>query len=258
MEDETHVVQKKRKTDEHLTKSSKKKQKKNQSSSEIHAPVIDAVKEAEKRIGQPIQPMNEDIFYRWSSLGRANYIHPKWQFLSNMSPFPVVIDGITYPTVEHFFHAMKWRFARDVPLVTDIKEDETVKKINQVKDAVKVKQLMGKNGAIGKSFSFSASAWNKYRPLLVRKAIEAKVEQHPGIKRLLLESDQSVISERKLSHRRSTPPTASDIAGMVVMWKGEWYGDNSSGKLWMALREDVIKAEMTNASVGGGKTVPHT
>jgi hypothetical protein len=46
------------------------------------------------------------IYYRWSSLARAKYIEPAWQFLSNMSPFPVTIGGIVYPTLEHYYHVM--------------------------------------------------------------------------------------------------------------------------------------------------------
>lgn len=37
-----------------------------------------------------------------------------------------------------------------------------------------------------------------------------------GIERLLLESDECTIAERKLSHRKNTAPTPGDVAGMVV------------------------------------------
>lgn len=93
---------------EEIEKKKKAKEAKAKKSEELVQEVKDAVLEAEKRIGEPIKPMKEDIYYRWSSLGRAGYISPKWEFLSNMSPFPVDIDGVSFPTVEHYFHAMKW------------------------------------------------------------------------------------------------------------------------------------------------------
>ena len=100
-----------------------------------------AVREAEARAsqGQPLPSPDslptDPIYYRWSrynvlvyllkfrsspsSLGRANYIEPQWEWLSNMSPFPITLDGVTYPTVEHFFHIQKWvSVARVFPLLT--------------------------------------------------------------------------------------------------------------------------------------------
>lgn len=36
-----------------------------------------------------------------------NSFHGKYGFLSNFYPSPIVMEGITYPTVEHYFQAMK-------------------------------------------------------------------------------------------------------------------------------------------------------
>jgi len=215
--------------------------------------VIKEVKQAEKRIGHPITPKQGDIYYRWSSLGRAHYIEPKWEFLSNMSPFPVVIEDITYPSVEHYWHVMKYIHARENIFQGDIQTDPAIQSILSTKSPYEVLKLSGRNGEIGKSFAFSARAWSKIKHQLLEKALRAKVEQYPGIKRLLMESDKCTIAERMLSHRKSVPPTAEDVAGMMVLWKGQWYGDNSAGKVWMKIRDELIadsKLEEVDKDVG--------
>jgi len=254
----------------------KQKQKKIEEKQNKHKNLVQLVKDevqlAEKRElnGEEICPMEGDIFYRWSSLGRAAYILPKWEIFSNMSPFPVVVDEISYPTLEHFYHVMKWIFGRQQPLlklpqngnkngnhddsknpkqnspeehhsnlsiVELAKEDKVIASILNEKDPTKVKKLMGKNGKFGKTLPFHQETWDKVRPGLMERALILKVEQHPGIRRLLLESDKCSISERKLSHRKSTPPAEVDVAEMVVQWKGQWFGSNSAGKTWMKIRE---------------------
>ena len=93
---------------EDIEKKKKLKEKKVKNLEIIVQEVKNAISEAEKRIGKPIESKKGDIYYRWSSLGIAAYIKPEWQFLSNMSPFPVLIDDILFPTLEHYFQAMKW------------------------------------------------------------------------------------------------------------------------------------------------------
>jgi hypothetical protein len=93
-----------------------------------------------------------------------------------MSPYPVTIDGVVYPTLEHFYHVMvgsvpppkqtraefvfvklsllsclqKFIHARTVPIkfesVEQMKTNPVVAKILSISDPAKVKQLMGKKG----------------------------------------------------------------------------------------------------------------
>jgi predicted NAD-dependent protein-ADP-ribosyltransferase YbiA (DUF1768 family) len=35
----------------------------------------------------------------------------QWGWLSNFSPYPFVLDGVSWPTVEHFYQAQKSLYA---------------------------------------------------------------------------------------------------------------------------------------------------
>lgn len=185
---------KKRKSDS-KKESPQKRTKVDKSSSQIQQ-LKKYVEDAAEKTNQPIDTKNKEgqelmeitigekpkhwIFYRWSSLGRAKYIHPKWQFLSNMSPFSITVDGLTYPTVEHYFHAMKWIHGRSTPLGKELSKDPAIKTILDTKDPVKLKQLMGKNGKLGKLVP-DIQRWKRVEHSFVEQAVRLKVQQHPGI-----------------------------------------------------------------------------
>lgn len=217
---------------------------------------MNAVKQAEQRLGEPVKADasgTAPIYYRWSSLARAKYIEPAWQFLSNMSPFPVTIGGIVYPTLEHYYHVMKFVHARSLPIkfesVEQMKSNPVVAKLLSMPDPEKVKQLMGKKGSMGKKLPFNWVAWSKAIPEIMMEAKLLKARQYPGIRRLLLESGNRTIAERKLSHRKKTPPEPSEIRGMLVFYKGQWYGDNASGKMWMRVRKQLQQEEYERAQI---------
>jgi hypothetical protein len=155
-----------------------------------------------------------------------------------------------------------------------MRSNPVVAKILSMPDPEKVKQLMGKKGtthahalmhatsspffklllccnagSMGKKLPFNWVAWSKAIPDIMMEAKLHKARQYPGIKRLLLESGNRTIAERKLSHRKKTPPEPADIRGMLVLYKGEWYGDNASGKMWMRVRKQLQQEEYERAQI---------
>ena len=102
---------------------------------------------------------------------------------------------------------------------------------------------------MGKKLPFNWVAWSKVIPEIMMEAKLLKARQYPGIRRLLLESGNRTIAERKLSHRKKTPPEPAEIRGMLVFYKGQWYGDNASGKMWMRVRKQLQQEEYERAQI---------
>jgi predicted NAD-dependent protein-ADP-ribosyltransferase YbiA (DUF1768 family) len=190
------------------------------------------------------------IFFRWSSLGRAKYIDPDWQFLSNMSPFGFSLDGLEYPSMEHYFHVQKYILGRAQPLKFSPPEaacrDPVIRQILTIVDPFELKRQMGARGSLSSCFHFDPVAWQRVRPDVVARGIREKTRQNLGIARLLLESGDRFLAERALSHRKSTPPSEDELSGAIVQWHGQWYGRNSLGIAWMKLRDELREAATSN------------
>jgi hypothetical protein len=78
-------------TNEDILKKKEKQEEKRKKMEELTSLVINEVQEGERRslASEPLQEMEGDIFFQWSSLGKANYILPRWGFLCHSSPFSV-------------------------------------------------------------------------------------------------------------------------------------------------------------------------
>ncbi|EAC3252536.1 NADAR family protein, partial [Listeria monocytogenes] len=79
---------------------------------------------------------------------------------SNFSLHPVVIDGVTYPTTEHYFQAQKFI------------DKKIIKKVINTKKPIDAAKL-GRN----RDFPLR-KGWESMKDEVMLKAIRAKVEQH--------------------------------------------------------------------------------
>ena len=100
--------------------------------------------------------------------------------LSNWFPSNFEIDGLSYPTAEHFMMAEKARLFEDC---------ETLEKIRQAVSPAKAKKL-------GRQVrNFEQSIWIESRFDIVVRANEAKFSQNPGLGELLKRTGSKVIVE---------------------------------------------------------------
>ena len=96
---------------------------------------------------------------------------------SNFAPFGIEMDGVWWPTVEHFFQVQKFR---------DPAYRDKIRKANRPKDAK----------ALGLTRKVQLrDDWEAVREDIMYEAVAKKFRTQDGLKKLLLETDQEEIFE---------------------------------------------------------------
>ena len=143
--------------------------------------------------------MNYIYFYSWKK--------PYFEF-SNFSNHPIVIDGLVYPTNEHYFQSSKFI------------NKEYAERIRLAKTPADAKRL-------GTSRKYKIHPdWDTRRIDVMRTAIRAKFTQHEDLKQLLLSTGNSILVE-------DSPHDYFWGCGKLKT------GKNMLGKLLMELREEL-------------------
>lgn len=128
---------------------------------------------------------------------------------ANFSRHPIVVDGVKWPTTEHWYQAQKFNNP-------EIQED------------IRCAGSPMLAATIGRTAPGMRKDWDIVKDDLMRKALRMKVEQNPDVKASLLGTGDRVIVEN--SPRDSYWANGSDGKGL-----------NMLGKLWMELREELRK-----------------
>ena len=100
---------------------------------------------------------------------------PQWAALSNFHPTPIVVDGRTYPTAEHYYQACK--------AATD-EGHEMVRAAPTPAQAKKCARQLPR-----------PPNWDRERLEVMRVALLAKFRQHPDLRALLLSTGERPIHE---------------------------------------------------------------
>ncbi len=127
---------------------------------------------------------------------------------SNYAPYPVEIDGLLWPTTEHYYQAQKFE---DAHYRARIRQD--------------------KHPSVAKGLGNSRKVpirpdWDDIRVDVMRKAVRAKLAQHPEVAATLLSTGDALLVE----HSPKDP-----------FWTdgGDGSGQNSFGRLLMELRAEL-------------------
>ncbi|MFH1567639.1 MAG: NADAR family protein [Gemmatimonadota bacterium] len=133
-------------------------------------------------------------------------------FLSNWSPHPIALDGTPWPTVEHYFQAMK--FPQDPALQGCIRQAATPEQ---------AKALAWATAAVRED-------WRQVRDAVMRAALVAKYRQHADLRQRLLATGEIELVE------------ANPEDGY---WgdSGDGSGTNRAGQLLMEVRAE-LRAEL--------------
>jgi ribA/ribD-fused uncharacterized protein len=134
---------------------------------------------------------------------------------SNFAPFPIDIDGMKWPTSEHFFQAQK--FARP-------EEQELIRRESSPHGAAK----RGRDRRTP-----LRPDWESVKDEVMRCALRAKFTQHDQLRQLLLETGDAVLIEH----------TSNDS-----YWGdgGDGTGRNRLGELLMAVRCELRAADKSS------------
>lgn len=133
-------------------------------------------------------------------------------FFSNFAPYPIVIDGITWPTSEHYFQAQKF---------ADPATQERIRTAASPMDAA----------TLGRDRSFRLRPdWEQVKDDVMYAALQAKFTQHPELHAQLLATGEALLVEH----------TTND-----AYWGdgGDGRGRNMLGTLLMRLRDELRRQE---------------
>lgn len=140
-------------------------------------------------------------------------------WLGNMAPFPIEADGVTWRTSEALFQAR--RFGNDISIRELIRAE---------KSPMAAKMVAKRHHLLMKIVPQSPEDL-----AMMAEVLKLKIEQHPDLKAQLIATADSLIIE-DCSNR---PRGSGLFWGAALQPDGNWLGENTLGKLWMALRASV-------------------
>jgi ribA/ribD-fused uncharacterized protein len=131
-----------------------------------------------------------------------------WGAFSNFSAHPIQLDGVLWPTSEHFFQAQKFEDPAHQAAV--LHAPTPMKAALEGRDRAKTLR----------------ADWETVKVDVMRRALRAKFTQHPDLGALLLSTGDAELVEH----------TAND-----AFWAdgGDGRGQNMLGRLLVELREDL-------------------
>jgi len=141
---------------------------------------------------------------------------------SNDSQHPVDIDGQQYPTVEHYFQAMKAKEFNDDEMYTKIVSTKTPKAAKAAGKKVK---------------NFITEVWESKREAVMEQGVRAKFVQHPEVRKELLETGDTIIG--KADARNTFWGIGTGMSSEKSKSPSKWRGQNKLGKLLMEIRESL-------------------
>ncbi|MGL4236894.1 NADAR family protein [Tabrizicola sp.] len=127
---------------------------------------------------------------------------------SNFAPFGVELDGLWWPTVEHYFQAQKFE---------DAGYREQIRRARRPKDAK----------ALGMTRSLALrSDWEEVKEGIMHRAVLTKFRTHPVLAQLLMSTGDRLLVEN---------------APMDAYWGcgPDGSGQNKLGKILMAIRSEL-------------------
>jgi len=140
-------------------------------------------------------------------------------FLSNMAPHPVEHEGKAWRTAEALFQSLRFDSLSVKEAIRQAKSPFLAKLIARAHK----KQMV----VVQRSEQDVEN---------MRLVLRLKVEQHPELAQRLLDTGDEIIFEDSTSH-----PGGSGRFWGAVFKGGVWVGENTLGRLWMEIREELRK-----------------
>lgn len=143
-------------------------------------------------------------------------------WLGNMAPYPVTYEGKEYKTTEALFQALRFK---SFPEIQEL--------IRNKKSPMSAKMLAKSHVGLLNSVGYSQLSQQDVTNMEI--CLREKLNQHPQLKEMLLETEGSAIVEDC-----SSRPQGSGLFWGAEFKDGKWQGKNILGKLWMKLRAELI------------------
>jgi N-glycosidase YbiA len=129
---------------------------------------------------------------------------------SNFADFPLDLDGLEWPTSEHYFQAQKFLEPK-------------------IREQIRKAPTPGEAARLGRDRNHPLRCdWEQVKDDVMRKAVTAKFTQHPALRELLLSTGTSWLVE----HTKNDTYWADG---------GDGTGKNMLGRILMELRDELIR-----------------
>lgn len=100
---------------------------------------------------------------------------------SNFAPFPIELDGQTWPSTEHYYQAQRFT------------DPDLQEKIRAAKKSVIAKKLAQTHR------NKARTDWPEVKDAVMERAVRCKFEQHAGLRELLLSTGDEDLAEAVLN-----------------------------------------------------------
>ena len=146
-------------------------------------------------------------------------MYPLEKFYIYFSPFtahPIEVDGMIYPTLEHAYHASRYRDQKIIEEIMNARTPVEAWKVSQKHKLFQIPEFKDEN----------------HKLEVMKKLMRLKAEQHDEIRQALIDSGDLKI----VKHIVTYPP------GDGFWDDGEdGKGLNHVGRIWMEIREELKK-----------------
>ena len=144
------------------------------------------------------------------------------KYLSNMFEASMQVDGITFPTVEHYFQWSKAKMFGDAEIEKKILATASPKSVKSYGKKVK---------------EFKKEEWEAKKDNVMKIALKAKFTQHPELRKKLQETGTRPLAEANPRDKYWGIGTSSDTS--KAKDPSKWPGKNVMGKLLAELRTEL-------------------
>ena len=145
----------------------------------------------------------------------------EYRNFSNMSEHRIDVDGTQFPSVEHYYQAMKAKEFGDTEVEEKIVKSKTAK----------AAKALGK-----KAKGFIKEVWDSKKDDIMRKGIRTKFVQHPELRKQLQETGEKMIG---FADARNTYwGIGTSMSSEKSTHPEKWRGQNRIGKILMDLRTE--------------------
>jgi ribA/ribD-fused uncharacterized protein len=165
----------------------------------------------------PVEELPEPVFFF-----AGNPALNEYKEFSNLHEAPIQIEGITFPTVEHYFQWAKAKQFGDAGAQAKILKTASPKTVK----------------SLGKKVTpFDAGQWDERKDQVMRTAVKAKLMQHPEILKKLRDTGDRLIGEADPRDKYWGIGTSADTS--FAKQPERWKGQNKLGKILMELRTEL-------------------
>jgi ribA/ribD-fused uncharacterized protein len=174
-------------------------------------------KPAKKKIVKVAKDLPEPVFFM-----AGNEALNEYKELTNTYEAPMQIDGITFPTVEHYYQYSKAKMFGDADVEKKIMKTPSAKSVKGFGKKVK---------------NFKQEEWDEKKDSIMKVALKAKFTQHPELKKKLLDTGDRPLAEANPRGKYWGIGTSADTS--KAKDPAKWPGKNVLGKMLADLRTEL-------------------